>query len=306
MHAKGYRMRLANSGLLWLYLLSSLWLSECALIKHQVLRQTGAFINSSMDKIYQEGDLQLAERFLGSNLKLIEILAQEDSSNRTLNLLAAQAFGAYAMAFIEDQDPERAHQFYLRGLTYAFRALPNRLQFGPDITPHDLEKLLKKYRLRDVPALFWLGYNWGQSILQTLDQPASVAGLAKVELIMRRVLELDENYNFAGVHLFYATYYTARPPLLGGNLTKGKEHFDRQLALTHHRFNLSKYYYARYYAVQMQDLALFDSLLTEVIDADLDAYPAIRLFNALAKQKALQLLKQRDIYFDLEFKPEGE
>jgi hypothetical protein len=274
--------------------------SGCSLLKQQIYQKAGNFMLTSLENIYQENDLKLAEQFLGSNIKLIEICAQNEPNNRTLNLLAAQAFGAYAMAFIEDQDPDRANQFYRRGLYYAFRALPPHIKFDQHIAPHALEPILQRCRKSDVPVLFWIGYNWGQSILRNIDQPAIVADLAKVELIMHRVLELDEYYNFGGVHLFYGNYYAARSPMIGGNPTLGQKHFERNLELTKHCFNLTKYYYARYYAVQMQDLPLFDSLLAEIIQTDLDEHPEIRLFNALAKQKALLLIKERDIYFDLE------
>lgn len=278
--------------------------TNCSLVKHQVFGSAGNFMMTSMNSLYQEDDLQLAERFFSSNLKLIELLAIQEPNNRALNLVAGQAFGAYAMAFVDDYDPERATRLYQRGLNYALRALPPAHQFDQTITPVDLEKKLKNFKVKDVPALFWIGYNWGSAILHNLDQPEYIADLAKVEMIMHRVLELDEKYNFGGVHLFYANYYAARPPFLGGNPAKGKEHFECSLALTANRFNLTKYYYARYYAVQVQDLGLFDSLLTEIINTDLDQYPEIRLFNAIARQKALLLYQERENLFDIESQSE--
>jgi tetratricopeptide (TPR) repeat protein len=247
--------------------------------------------------IYQEDDLKIAEQFLANNLKMIELLLGKDPENRRLNLIAAQGFGAFAMAFVEDEDPDRAARLYQRGLAYAFRSLPKRKRFGSTIKPPELETLLKTYSKKDVPVLFWLGYNWGSYVLQHLDDPRTLVNLSKVEMIMHRVLELDETYNFAGVHLFYGSFYAARPPILGGNPEKGREHFERNLELTNNSFYMTIYFLARYYAVQVQDREMFDSLLNDIVELDLDKYPDIRLMNALAKQKARKLLENQDLYW---------
>jgi len=114
---------------------------------------------------------------------------------------------------------------------------------------------------------------------------------------MHRVMELDETYNFAGVHLFYGSFYAARPPILGGNPEKGRSHFEKNLEITDNSFYLTKYFLARYYAVQVQDRELFDTLLNEILELDLDSYPNIKLMNALAKKKTEHLLQNQDLYW---------
>ncbi len=271
-------------------------LSSCSL-NRLIINSAGRFMEDGIQVIYQEDDLKIAEQFLANNLKMIELLLSKDPGNRRLNLIAAQGFGAFAMAFVEDEDPDRATRLYQRGLAYAFQSLPKRKNFGSTIKPLELEALLKTYSKKDVPALFWLGYNWGSYVLQHLDDPRRLVNLSKVEMIMHRVLELDETYNFAGVHLFYGSFYAARPPILGGNPEKGREHFERNLKLTNNSFYMTKYFLARYYAVQVQDREMFDSLLNDIAELDIDKYPDIRLMNALAKQKARKLLENQDLYW---------
>jgi len=271
-------------------------LSSCSL-NRLIINSASGFMEDGIQVIYQEDDLKIAEQFLANNLKTIELLLGKDPENRRLNLIAAQGFGAFAMAFVEDEDPDRAARLYQRGLAYAFRSLPKRKHFGSTIKPSALEALLKTYSKKDVPVLFWLGYNWGSYVLQHLDDPRRLVNLSKVEMIMHRVLELDETYNFAGVHLFYGSFYAARPPILGGNPEKGREHFERNLELTNNSFYMTIYFLARYYAVQVQDREMFDSLLNDIVELDIDKYPDIRLMNALAKQKAHKLLENQDIYW---------
>jgi len=257
------------------------------------------FFDTGIETVYQESDLELAERFLSSNLETIAILVSRDPENPRLNLMAAQAFGAYAMAFVEEKDPRRAGLLYQRGLQYAFKALPPQIRFDQNIKPAELETRLQSGRKRDVPQLFWVGYNWGMYILQNLDQPRLLGDLAKVEALMHRVAELDANYNFGGVDLFYGTFYSARPPMLGGNPELGRSFFLKNIG-RNPDFLMTKLYYARYYAVQVQDRTLFDSLLTEIETFNLESAPEIRFFNALAKQKAAKLRRNPDLFLDID------
>lgn len=297
-HASRFRLHVSRFTFYILHFtfFSLLLLNSCSLNRF-VMNSASNFIESGISAVYEEEDLKLAEQFLASNLKTIEILLSRDPDNPRLNLLAAQSFGAFAMAFIEDNDPERASRFYLRGLKYSFRALPEKKRFNERIIPSDLEKLLPLYKQKDVPALFWLGYNWGSYILHHLSDPRTLVNLSKVEIIMRRVLELDEKYNFAGVHLFYGCYYAARPPILGGNPELGRKHFLKNMELNDNKFLMAKVFYARYYAFQIQDKELFDQLLKEVLETDIEKYPEIRLMNEIAKRKALKLKKDEDLYW---------
>ncbi len=271
-------------------------LSHCSL-NRIVSHAIGGFMEDGIKVMYQEDDLEIAEQFMANNLKMVEILLARDPDNPELNLIAAQGFGAFAMAFVEDEDLERAERLYFRGLQYAFKALPDDKKFDTRIKPAELEIILSKYTKAEVPTLFWLGFNWGSYVLRHLDDPRILVNLSKVEMIMHRVLELDETYNFGGVHLFYGTFYAARPPMLGGNPELGRQHFERNLELTNNSFYMAKFMLARYYAVQVQNRELFDSLLQEIIALDINKYPEIKLMNSLAKRKAKQLIKEQDLYW---------
>ena len=82
----------------------------------------------------------------------------------------------------------------------------------------------------------------------------------------------------------------------GGNPEKGKEYFERALELTDRKFLLIQYNYARSYAVQTNDRALFERLLREVIDAG-DISNDNRLPNKIAARRARRLLAQADEIF---------
>jgi hypothetical protein len=67
--------------------------------------------------------------------------------------------------------------------------------------------------------------------------------------------------------------------------------------LTGGKFLMTYVYYARSYAVQIQDEALFEELLTTVEKASLDILPEFRLANAIAKKKAQLLLSKKSDLF---------
>ena len=132
-----------------------------------------------------------------------------------------------------------------------------------------------------------------------------VIDLARVELMMRRVLELDETFYFGSAHLFYAVYYGDRSPAIGGDPEKAKESIDKVDKLNDGKFLMTKFYLARYYAYPKQDVKLYKQALQEVIDAPEDIYPGEEAATALAKSRAKRWLAQADMLFDPEME-EGE
>jgi len=261
-----------------------------------VIKSASGFMDSGQTVLYREGDLSIAEHFLANNLKTIEILLEKNPNNHELNILASQGFGAYAMGFIEEKDMFAASKLYLRGVNYGMKALPKDKKFTYTTTTKELEVILHKYSNEEIPSLFWTGYNWGLYVLQNLDKPESLINLAKVELIMRRCLELDESYYFYSVDIFYGAYYAARPRMLGGNPEKGQNFFLNNIKMNKNII-IGKVYYAQYYALQTYNEELFDHLIKEVLEFDLEQNPDYRLLNAIAQKKAQILKENKSDYF---------
>lgn len=252
-----------------------------------------------MAALYEENDLALAEQAIASDLKLLEGLIKSDPENEKFLLLACQGFGSYSLGFVEDTNPERAQVFYLRARDYGLRILIKKQDFGKVINGSidRLEAALKKFDKNDVPALFWTANNWASWINRNFTDPQALADLPKVQLMMQRVLELDESYFYGGAHLFFGTIYALRPPLLGGNIEKAKQHFDRCFEFSQQKFLLPYVYYARYYATRTLDEELFKLTLTKILETPDDVLKGQQLPNAIAKQKAESLLKQIGDFF---------
>jgi len=275
-----------------------LFLSGCS-TSQLVARGASPLIDYGVTAMNRETDLELARASIPANLKMIEALLLADPGNVAYRVQAAMGFYGYALGFVESDDRERAVALYQRARDHAQVALDHagvtQAMLTGDVTV--LERALAKLDARAVPALFWTASAWGKWIELQLDDPARLAELPRVEMLMRRVLALDETYYHGGAHLFFGAYYGGRAPMFGGDFARAARHFDRAAELNHNQLLMVDVYRARYLLRQMGDRAAFHATLTRVLDAPAGSDPDLNLANALAKQQAAALLSQEEDLF---------
>lgn len=258
-------------------------------------------MNDLMAQVNDEPDTKLVEDGIPSNLLLLDGLASVAPDNDEMAVLASRAFCSYALIFVMDEDPSRAHTLFDQGRGHALRALddayPGFRKLADQGTLAKFQSAVDEVDEDDLPALFWAGNCWAGAINSDKGSPAALIALPRVEMIMKRAVKLDESYFFAGPRLFLGIYYAGRPKALGGKPALSKQNFDRAIELTDGKFLLTKVFYAQYYAVQTQDRELFESLLKEVLAAPDDICPGQTLATRVAKQKAKKLLDEEDSFF---------
>ena len=193
--------------------IAALLLSGCS-TSQLVARGAAPLIDNGVTAMNRETDLELARASIPANLKMIEALLLADPGNVAYRVQAAMGFYGYAMGFVEPDDRERAAALYRRALDHAQVALDHagvtQAMLTGDVAV--LEQALAKLDARAVPALFWTASAWGKWIELQLDDPARLAELPRVEMLMRRVLALDETYYHGGAHLFFGVYYGGGRP----------------------------------------------------------------------------------------------
>lgn len=275
----------------FVFLVPILLLQGC--VQTLAIRTMGSIMDYGLETFNEEGDLQLAREALGSNLKLLEALIKGDPGNKQLLLVASQGFSAYALGFAEDDSAERARGFYLRGRDYAMEVLVqnSRMKGAIDKDLLTFQAALQTLSKDDVPAVFWTAFGWGSYINLTRGDVGAIADLPKVIAMMEFVREKDSTFYYGGPYLILGSIEGSMPQALGGKPEKAKQYFEQALAVNGGRFLLTYVYYAKTYAVQLQDQALFESLLKKVDDASVDILPEARLSNAIAKRKA-RLLRE--------------
>jgi hypothetical protein len=267
-------------------------------MQKMMVKMSMPMIDSGIESMNREPDLQLAEESLPANISMLETMINLDPENIKLHTYAAQAYYGMSYGFTESSDTRRAENFYQRGLKHGLIAF--QLIGIKDInklSPDEFEQQLQKLGKDDIAILFWTASNWAKWIDLHRDDAAVLIQLAKPTAMMQRVLELDETFYYGGAHMYFGVYYGARAPMFGGDFDKSRQHFDRAREITDNKLLVADLLQAQYLARQMYDQEDFHQRLTYVIDAPEDLYPELTLLNQISKRKARALLDKESQWF---------
>ncbi len=263
-----------------------------------MVRMSVPMINSGIEAMNYETDLQLAEDSMPANLGMLNGMINLDPENAQLHTFAAQAYYGLSYGFNEDSNPERGSNFYLRGLKHGLTALElNGAKDLKNVPIADFEAQVSKMDEDEVAALFWTASNWAKWIDMHRDDTEAIAQLVRATALMQRVIELDDTFYYGGAHMYFGVYYGSRAPLLGGNFEKSRQHFDRAREITDSKLLIADLLQAQYLARQQHDQQDFHTRLTAVLDAPDDLMPELALQNQIAKRKAALLLKKESEWF---------
>jgi tetratricopeptide (TPR) repeat protein len=282
--------------LAWFTALICLPLEGCMQV---ALRASPSLFPNVAATIFEECDPELAKASIPSNLKLMEGLLKNDPENQEILTTLSMGFAGYSLLFIEPEDPERASAFYLRALEYGIRALGEK---GTALRNRDgrlepVKTALQNMDHNDLEALFWATLSWNAWINLNLDKPSALAQLSVAEACLKRVLELDARFFFSAPHILMGASLAARPPLLGGNPEKARVHFEQAMEDNHRKFYLAQVYFAKYYAVRVQDKELFVRVLAEVLQGNPDELKEVCLINRVMQSRAQELAQHAEDLF---------
>jgi TRAP transporter T-component len=280
-----------------------------ALGQRSAVRVMGYVAETGMPAYLREPDLELAEPALAASVKLTEALLETAPDDTRLLLQVVQGLAGYTYAFVEVRieaarggdlehvrlHTQRAQRLYQRGLQYGLRLLG---QYHPPLrqaTALPLETLTMHLRRlgRDaVPALLWTSFCWGGFLNLERTALETVTALPLLQAMLTRLLELDEGYFYGLPHLLQAVHYASFAVALGGDSAQAQRHFMRAYDLSQGRLLLVPLLEAQYYAVQVQDRALFTERLQHILAAPETLFPEQALLNAVARQRAVLLLRR--------------
>lgn len=269
----------------------------CGLVRRQAVGTFVPIIEQSVVSVYRDQDLATIEKGVPANLVLIRGLCESDPGNQRLWTLAAQLYFSYAMAFVEDQDPEAAKLPYQQGLSMGQTALARRGWFHPEKDLASFEKGLRKAGKDDVPLLFWTLANWVSWINLDMNDPAALAQLPYAEAALRRVLELDPGFFFGMPHVMLGTLLASKPVIAGGKPEAARGEFEQAFEISKGKLLIYKVFYAQSYCRATLDEVGFETALNEVLTAPADLEPDYRLLNEVAKRKAARLMERKDDWF---------
>ncbi|MEJ2059750.1 MAG: TRAP transporter TatT component family protein [Gammaproteobacteria bacterium] len=278
-----------------LILLTSLWLlSGCASLTSTA---TSRLAGNLSDAILDQDDPATVREALPSYLVMVDGLIANDPRNPKLLASGAQLYSAYASWFVTK--PERLQRLTARGKDYGQRALCavdetvcRALNGRTDQFVAAVDKLDKD----QVPAAYAAAVAWAAWLQARRGDWNAIADLPKITALFRRVVILEPGYDQGGAYQYLGIIDSLLPPAMGGQPAVAKQDFEQAVAFSKGRNLMAKVMYARYYAPLVQDKALYEKLLHEVLAATPQA-PGFTLTNVMAQQQATQLLKDVDRHF---------
>lgn len=281
-------------------LLSSILHWSCGVVNTVAVNATTNIVDYGLEAIFEESDLDFAEKAIPGNLTLLEALYRaKEKDDDHLALLLTQGYTGYTLGFVEDVDIERAKVLYARARDYGLKSLKKNKQFAQafDQDQAAFKKSLEQFSKNDVPMIFWTANAWGNLVNVSISDPSVLGDLPKVNAMMEFVLKNDETFFYGSAHLYFAAILATTPKNLGGKPDSARYHFEKCFEIGKNKFILPHLYMAKSYCVQMQDKALFEKLLTTIDETSLDVLPEQRLVNAIAKRKAKILAQKVDDLF---------
>lgn len=272
--------------------------SSCSLI---IDKQVNKFSDQLSNTIMNYDDPATVGSAIPTLLIVVDNAASGDNASAQLKLSAAQMYGAFSSAFVNE--PERQKVLTNRGFNYAKAGSCATHKIWcdvPTMNGEDFNQFVASLNEKDVPIVYAYAASWLAYIQAHSDNWSVIADLGRAKQLLEVVIKYDEAYDNASAHLYLGAIATTLPPALGGQPDIGQQHFERALALTDNKNLLVKVEYARRFARNTFDQELHHRLLTEVLAADFRV-PDLTLMNAWARQQAQQLLATEADYFDWEF-----
>ena len=284
-------MRLSILG----YLILLLVLAGCS-IKRLAVDSLGDAMAGGSDVYAMDEDPDLVRDALPFALKTMEGLLAESPENEKLLLTATSGFAGYAYLLQQEADflgderlaearpmRQRASRLFLRARDYALRGLDLSYPGFFDGLRQDPASALAPTGRKDVAFLYWAGASWAGAVSSDTSNLDLVADLPLAAALMRRVLDVDEEFDDGSAHDFFVAYEAGRP---GGDVEAARRHYDRALELSGGKRAGLYITMAESVAAPHQDLPLFRHLLDLALGIDPDHEPSLRLVNVLAQRRA--------------------
>jgi phage anti-repressor protein len=230
-------------------------------------------------------------------LLLLDGLIQNSPNDETLLMAGAKLYGAYSTVFVEEN--QRARRLSQKAKDYGRRAMCLRQPAvcTVDGQPYEqFSQVAATIPARDLPELYTYATAWASWIQARSDDWGALADVPKVQVLLERVVALDDGFESGQAHVYLGVIDTRLPASLGGKPEEGRAHFEKAIALSKGRNLVAQVEYARRYARLVFDRKLHDRLLEEVVAADPEE-PGLTLSNTLAQEQARELLATADEYF---------
>ena len=245
--------------------------------------------------ILNSEDIDTVREGVPAYLLLMDSFLRSSPDSEDLLLAASNLNGSFS-ALVVDED--RIKLFSDKSMRYVEHAACVSKSPLCDVRQQsyaEFEQTVSSLKVGDVHIAYSLGVAWVGRIQANSDDWGVIAELSRAKLLMERVIELDENHENGGPHLYMGGMETLLPASMGGKPEKGRAHFEKAIEINE-AYLMTKVIYAQQYARLMFDQELHDRLLNEVLSAD-PVVEGMTLTNRIAQERAKDLLASSKDYF---------
>lgn len=263
-----------------------------------VERQTQRLAGDLEAAIRQYEDPATVADALPAYLLLLEARLQSNPDDAGLRLTTAQLTGTYATLFGNGR--ASARRLTTRALDHARTGacLRSRSLCRLHELPFEaFEARIAKIESDHLSAIYLLATTWVGWIDSHSDDYAALADLPRAQALLDWVVETAPRHDDGAAWLYLAVLHSQRPPAAGGRPDLARRYFERARSESEGRNLFVDVMFADHYARLLFDRELFVATLEGVLEREVEA-PEYRLVNAVARQRARELLEQTERIFD--------
>ena len=282
---------------------------SCSPKKYILNQFDGVF--DSIEYVYlTDDDPQLVRESFPFNLKIIEILLDQDPDNRDMLLTALSSFTMYSYGFImEDAEKlvlddysagneiyNRANKLFNRALQYGVHGM--ELKY-PEFTNWWEKREIDKnpFVEDDIAYLYWISATFGGLISSSQGNPMYVVDLPKVGWLLEKSMELNESWNKGALYSAMISFTMSRPDAVAGREQVARKYFDKAVQASSGEDCSVYVRFAESVCTKNQNKDEFIEKLDYVSNFDLESATELRLTNSMAQSRAKWLMGRIDELF---------
>lgn len=257
---------------------------------------TGLAENLS-NAVLNQNDPETARAAIPAYMVLLDGILESNPDDPELLAAAATMYASYGAIFATNE--VRASRLTTRARSYALRAMCETYAEAcnwPALSYDDFVASVQGVKAKHADILYSYGFASLAFLRAHSADMRSLAELPEIEALFYHYIDIAGDDVTAATHTYMGIMLTLRPPALGGQPDKAREHFERAIELTNGRDLSAKVEFARGYAKLLYDRDLHDRLLSEVLAADPNEQ-GLTLSNILAQEDAAKLMEEADDYF---------
>ena len=278
--------------------------------KKYILNQFDGIFDSIEYVYLTDDDPQLVKESFPFNLKIIEILLDQNPDDREMLLTALSSFTMYSYGFVmEDAEKlvlkdystgneiyNRANKLFNRALRYGVHGM--ELKY-PEFTNWWEQREIDKnpFVEEDIAYLYWISAALGGLISSSQGNPIYVVDLPKVGWLLEKSMELEESWNSGTLYSAMISFTMSRPDAVSDREQIARDYFNKAVEASAGEDCSIYVRFAESVCIKNQSKDEFIEKLNFVLNFDMENAKELRLTNTMAQSRAKWLMGRIDELF---------